>query len=190
MKKYKILALFGKSGSGKDTIQKWIVSHIPHTKGIVSCTTRPARDYETDGVDYHFLSTEDFAKKVLNGDMLEATSFNDWFYGTSINELTENTVAIGVFNIQGIDCLLQDPRLEILPVLVSVPKDKQRLIRILNREENPNCAEICRRFLTDEADFQTIDFDYLTYDNIYQDFSQILNNIDIRNFLTISGENC
>ena len=190
MKKYKILALFGKSGSGKDTIQKWIVSHMPQTKGIVSCTTRPARDYETDGIDYHFLSTEDFAKKVLNGDMLEATSFNDWFYGTSINELTENTVAIGVFNIQGIDCLLQDPRLEILPVLISVPKDKQRLIRILNREDNPNCAEICRRFLTDEADFQTINFDYLTYDNIHQDFSQILNNIDIRNFLTISGENC
>ena len=75
-KKIKILALFGKSASGKDSIQKWIVSNYPQlTNKIVSCTTRPPRDNEQEGVDYFFLSDEEFAKKVLDGSMLEATSF-------------------------------------------------------------------------------------------------------------------
>ena len=63
MDKIKILALFGKSASGKDSIQKWIVSNYPQlTNKIVSCTTRPPRSGEQDGVDYFFLSNEEFAK--------------------------------------------------------------------------------------------------------------------------------
>jgi guanylate kinase len=159
-KKYKIIALFGKSASGKDTIQKWIVSHYPTiTKGIVSCTTRPPREGEVDTVDYHFLSNELFAEKVLEGSMLEATSFRDWFYGTSIEELHPDKVNIGVFNIDGIECLLEDPRLQVIPVLVHAT-NKTRLLRSLNRESSPDCAEICRRFFADEDDFIDIDFDY------------------------------
>ena len=41
MSKYQIIALYGASGSGKDTILKWIVSHYPKINPIVSCTTRP-----------------------------------------------------------------------------------------------------------------------------------------------------
>ncbi|MGN0992847.1 MAG: hypothetical protein ACI4PE_02890 [Bacilli bacterium] len=43
----------------------------------MSCTTRPPRDYEKDKKDYFFLSNEKFCEKVLNGEMLEATSFRD-----------------------------------------------------------------------------------------------------------------
>ena len=45
MEKIKILALFGESGAGKDTIQQWMVSALPETKGIVSCTSRPDRKF-------------------------------------------------------------------------------------------------------------------------------------------------
>ena len=87
-KKIKILALFGKSASGKDSIQKWITTNYPQlTNKIVSCTTRPPRSGEQDGVDYFFLSDEEFAKKVLDGSMLEATSFREWFYGTALDQL-------------------------------------------------------------------------------------------------------
>ena len=52
MEKIKILALFGKSASGKDSIQKWITTNYPQlTNKIVSCTTRPPRSGEQDGVD-------------------------------------------------------------------------------------------------------------------------------------------
>ena len=163
-KKIKILALFGKSASGKDNIQKWIVNNCFKINGIVSCTTRPPRSGEQHGVDYFFLSDEEFTKKVLDGSMLEATSFREWFYGTALDQLDPEKINVGVFNISGIECLIEDPRLEVIPVWVHAT-NKTRLIRSLNREQNPNCNEICRRFFADEDDFADIDFEYMGWIN-------------------------
>lgn len=163
--KIKVIAFFGKSASGKDTIQKWIVSQYPDiTSGIVSCTTRPKRDYEVNGKDYFFLNDLEFGEKVLNGSMLEAASFNGWFYGTPIEGLQEDKINIGVFNPAGIDALLTDSRLVVLPVYVYA-SDKTRLLRSLNRENEPNCSEICRRFFADEKDFSDWDFSALMINN-------------------------
>lgn len=183
--KYKVLALFGKSGAGKDTIQKWLTTNY-NMNGIISCTTRPPRDYERNGIHYHFLSNEEFAQKVLNMSMLEATVFNDWCYGTPIESLKEDKINVGVFNIQGIECLLQDNRLDILPIFIDC-SDKKRLLRNIKREKVPNCLEICRRFITDEKDFSDINFDYITFDNNddrNRGFYGILNLPAVKEFLT------
>lgn len=184
MNKIKVIALYGKSGSGKDTIQQWLVSNLPNSNGIVSCTTRPPRDYEIEGKDYYFLSTVAFGEKVLNGDMLEATSFRDWMYGTSLDSLNEEKINIGVFNPEGLECLLQDPRLDVLPIYIYAD-DKIRLIRNLNREKHPDCAEICRRFFTDDKDFADISFFSLVYNNnnYRKSFTNILHLIDSTNFI-------
>ena len=188
MEKIKILALFGKSGAGKDTILKWMVSNIPNVHKIVNCTTRPKRDYEKDGVDYYFLSIPDFTKRIFYGSMLEATSFNDWFYGTSIDGLNKDCLNIGVFNINGLEILLEDKRLEVLPVYVDT-RDKVRLLRSLEREDNPNCTEICRRFLADKQDFSNIPFDYITIENDNtSDFSKYLEQPDIADFILGKNE--
>ena len=165
MNKIKILALFGESASGKDTIQKWIVSHHKDTKSIISCTTRPKRDYEIPGIDYFFLNDAEFATKVLDGSMLEATCFRNWFYGTPIDVLDENKLNVGVFNPEGIEALLADGRLTVLPVWVKA-SPKTRLLRSLKREKNPDCREICRRFIeSDIPDFANIDFRHITLKN-------------------------
>ena len=166
MEKIKILALFGKSASGKDSIQKWITTNYPQlTNKIVSCTTRPPRSGEQDGVDYFFLSDEEFAKKVLDGSMLEATSFREWFYGTALDQLDPDKINVGVFNITGVECILDDPRLDVVPVWIHA-SDRTRLRRSLDREDNPDCKEICRRFLADEKDFDEMDdFDYFGWIN-------------------------
>lgn len=168
MSKIKIIALFGKSGAGKDTIKKWLVE-ILGMNNIIQCTTRPRRDYEVDGVDYHFLTEDEFANKVLDYSMLEATCFRDWFYGTAIESLNLYKINVGVFNINGIQCLLQNSHLEIQPVFIQCD-DKIRLMRCLNREQKPDCIEICRRFLADEKDFRHFDFNYKIYDNSSNEF--------------------
>lgn len=182
MNKYKIIALFGKSGAGKDTILRGIEYAKPKYNQIITTTTRPPRRYEKDGIDYHFISSIDFAEKVLNGDFIEAVSFNSWFYGTDINELKEDTINIGVFSIKAIECMLEDNRLEVHPIYIHA-SNKTRLLRTLNREESPNCEEICRRFFADEKDFADIPFDYKEVSNDETDsltvtIHRILNNFN------------
>lgn len=167
--KIKILALFGKSGAGKDTVLEKITTDYPNVNKIVSCTTRPKRDYEENGIQYYFLSTKDFLQQVKEGKMLEATEFRDWLYGTPLWALDSQKINIGVFNIAGITKILENPNLEVLPLFISAP-DKVRLERALNREDDPDCLEICRRFLTDEKDFSKIPFNFLTFDNVSEEF--------------------
>jgi guanylate kinase len=164
-KKYQVIALIGKAGAGKDSIQHVTCKlHPLMFNPIISCTTRPAREGEVDGVNYHFISMIDFTRKVLNGDMLEATEFRDWFYGTTLDALAPDKINIGVFNPAGVEALLEDSRLNVTVFEVNAP-DKQRLMRYLNREELPDCAEMCRRYFTDEKDFSDLDFDRYQIDN-------------------------
>lgn len=163
--KYQIVALIGKAGAGKDSMQKATCElHPLMFHPIVSCTTRPAREGEIEGVDYHYITLNEFTRKVLNGDMLEATEFRDWFYGTTLESLSKDKINIGVFNPAGVEALLEDSRLDVTVFEVVAP-DKQRLMRYLNREENPDCAEMCRRYFTDEKDFADLDFDRYQIDN-------------------------
>lgn len=96
--------------------------------------------------------------------MLEATSSDNWFYGTPIDSLKKDKINVGVFNIIGINCLLQDSRIIVKPIMIYTD-DKTRLLRSLIREEKPDCAEICRKFMTEEKDFDDFDFWYNCYFN-------------------------
>lgn len=163
--KIKVIALFGESGAGKDTLMRWMLDNIENTSGMISHTTRPPREYEEQDKDYHFISEQEFKKLMINRRMIETTCFNNWFYGTSINELKENKINIGVFNPDGVRSLLRfTDSIDILPIWIKTD-DKIRLLRILNRENDPDCEEVCRRFIADKKDFSSINFDYETYIN-------------------------
>lgn len=175
MNKIKVLAICGESASGKDTIARIITLKSPKDSlstldclkanftNIISCTTRPKRDNEVDGEDYHFVSERYFLHCVCQRQMLEYTEFNGWFYGT-INNLSPDLINVGVFNPEGIRTLLQNPDLDVCVAFISCPS-VIRLKRSLDRESNPNCEEICRRFLADRKDFDCLDFTYDLYVN-------------------------
>jgi len=152
----KIVALMGKAGAGKD----WVLNRLLHTERanrwyskVVNCTTRPIRENEVDGVNYHYLTHEEFTEKLLSGDLLETTEFNNWFYGTLLSTLSEDKINIGVFNPEAVEILKEDKRINLMVIYIEAT-DKIRLLRQLNREDNPDCHEIARRFLADEQDFE------------------------------------
>ena len=185
MEKIKLLALFGESSAGKDSIQHWLTSTLKNTHEIISYTTRPKRDYEKNGKEYYFISDEEFMKLFLKNEFLETSVFNKWFYGTSKKSLNLDKLNIGVFNPQGIRSLLSHSDIiNVLPVWIQ-SYDKERLLRSLKREISPNCEEICRRFLADKEDFKNIDFEHEIFlnnegkDNYYG----FLNRPKILNFL-------
>lgn len=163
--KYKIFALIGEAGSGKDTVMRNILEHEPLMfNEVISCTTRPPREGEAHGVNYYYYTEEEFADKVVMGEMLEVAHFNDWFYGTSYEALRSDVINLGVFNPTGIETMLSMPNIE-LTVFYIYAKDKTRLLRQLNREEDPDCMEIMRRYRTDLMDFEILEFDHTVLPN-------------------------
>lgn len=156
MKRVKVIALFGKSGSGKDTVLKMssiMLRSQLDLHAIVSYTTRPKREREEEGIDYHFVSKEKFIDMIDTGTMLEFSCFNGWYYGTSVASLSPDEVNIGVFNLDGIKALKANSHIDLIPIHIDC-SDETRLRRQLDREQKPNVKEIVRRFGTDEKDFQ------------------------------------
>lgn len=159
---YKIIAIMGEAGTGKDSLMQEILKLKPEFHEIISCTTRPKRQGEIEGVNYYYYTPEQFGDRVLHDEMLECTVFNDWFYGTSYDSVRSDCINIGVFNPTGVESLLARPDVDVKVVRV-VAEDKTRLIRQLNREEWPDVREIVRRFNADWMDFDGIeeDFEYI-----------------------------
>lgn len=161
-----ILAIMGKAGSGKDTLLKALLKEPAFKDSaspIISCTTRPIRENEQDGVDYHFLTHEQFTDQIVNGEMLEATVFNDWCYGTSMANLAKDKLNIGVFNPEGVELLRSNSDVNLTLIYIEA-NDKDRLMRQLMRENNPDVHEIIRRYSADEMDFSEEEIEYLEPD--------------------------
>ena len=159
---YKIIAIMGEAGTGKDSLMQEILKLKPEFHEIISCTTRPMRQGEAEGVNYYYYTPEQFGDRVLYNEMLECTVFNDWFYGTSYDSVRSDCINIGVFNPTGVESLLARSDVDVKVIRV-VAEDKTRLIRQLNREERPDVREIVRRFNADWMDFDGIDQDIPSY---------------------------
>lgn len=78
----KLYVLSGSSGVGKGTVLKGFLNKNPNFMLSISCTTRNPRDGEVDGVNYFFLSQDDFKKCIDENKFLEWTTFAGNFYGT------------------------------------------------------------------------------------------------------------
>lgn len=87
-----VVVLTAPSGAGKTTIAHRLLEAMPEMQFSVSATTRPARPGETDGVDYHFLSPEEFQRRIEDGDLLEYEEvYPDRYYGTLRSEVETKT---------------------------------------------------------------------------------------------------
>lgn len=149
---YKVIALIGEAGAGKDSLMQAILELQPSLHEIVSCTTRPKREGEVHGVNYFYYTPEQFGEMVLRDEMLECTVFNDWFYGTSYDSVRSDCVNIGVFNPAGVEAMEARGDVDLYVIWVTARK-KTRLLRQLNREEDPDVDEVIRRYRADQLDF-------------------------------------
>ena len=81
------VVLVATSGTGKTTIARRLVEDDPRYVFSISATTRPPREGEKDGVDYHFLESDEFERQVERGDFAEWARVHDRLYGTPRSEL-------------------------------------------------------------------------------------------------------
>lgn len=142
----KRLILVGKAASGKDHARK-IYEKLGY-KYAVSYTTRPPREGEENGKDYFFLQPAEFEFMIKKELMYEYVVFNEWYYGTSNNQMYEDIVFImtpkGLAHLDPLD------RKESYVVYFDIPEDIRRK-RI--EERVGNADSIDRRIEADEIDF-------------------------------------
>ncbi len=158
----KIYYMMGKSSSGKDTLFKMLKEAFPEFKEIVLYTTRPRREGETDGKEYHFVADELLEEFQKAGKMIELRAYDTihgiWKYAT----VDDGQVRLKEADYLSIGTLESYEKLQeyygadrMVPLYIEV-EDGERLFRALSRErmqEKPKYAEMCRRFLADTEDF-------------------------------------
>lgn len=158
----KICYIMGKSSSGKDTIFKRIKERRPVLRTITLYTTRPIREGETDGVEYHFTNETRLKELEDKGCVIEVRAYDTkcgiWKYFTAddgqIDLERDDYIVIGTLQSYEAMCRYFG-RDKLLPVYVEV-EDGMRLKRALDREmmqREPKYDEMCRRFLADQEDF-------------------------------------
>lgn len=159
----KIFCVMGKSATGKDTIyQKLLQENALDLKKIIPYTTRPIREGEVPGREYHFCTEADVEKLEKERRIVELRAYNTvygiWKYFTvndgNIKLDKENYLLIGTLEayIKIRDYFGNE---NVVPVYIEV-EDGERLTRAISREKEqdvPKYEEMCRRFLADAKDF-------------------------------------
>ncbi len=158
----KIFYVMGKSASGKDTVYKKIRERMPQLETAVLYTTRPMREGEADGVEYFFTEPERLEELSREGRVIESRTYETvcgpWTYATvddgQFDRIREGCLMIGTLeSYEKLRGYFGTDR--VVPIYVEV-EDGLRLMRAVQREgeqKHPNYAEVCRRYLADEKDF-------------------------------------
>lgn len=159
----KIFYIIGKSASGKDKIYARLAANEElNLNKLILYTTRPIRAEEEEGKQYYFADDKKLKEFRRAGKLIEARSYQTvhgvWTYFTA----DDGQVDLQTSDYLGIGTLESYMKMKkyygkgvVCPIYIEV-EDGERLARALKREQKqeiPRYAEMCRRFLADQADF-------------------------------------
>ena len=141
-----LVVISGPSGAGKTSVCR-ALKQSPEVEFSVSATTRAMRDGERDGVDYHFLSREDFQRRLAENQFLEWATYNGNLYGTPRwpmdQALARGKTFLVEIEVKGTR-QLRERGIEGLYVFIAPPSIEELRRRLLNRGSN-DIAEIEQR---------------------------------------------
>lgn len=174
-----LVILSGPSGAGKSTLCKKLFEKIDNYYFSVSTTTREPRNGEKDGVDYYFISKEEFKKSIENDEFLEWAEVHGNYYGTSKihinNALSQNKLTILDIDVQGYDTIRQNTN-DIVSIFISTSNLSTLKQRLTNRETDTK-EQIDKRLnnaISEIKKIKTYDF-FLINDDLEKAFKEFYN---------------
>jgi len=159
-----LFVISGHSGAGKDTvIQRMREKNIP-IHFVITATTRPPRDNEQHGVDYFFVSDDEFAKMIKAGDLIEYAIVYNEYKGVP-REQVDNALWSGKDVVMRVDVQGAASIRKLYPnavLIFLVAKDEDELIRRLKNRKSETPEDLRIRIDTARQELERIsEFDYL-----------------------------
>jgi guanylate kinase len=135
---HKLIIITAPSGAGKTSITHCLLNQIPELAFSISATTRTRRDYERDGVDYYFLSEEEFKQKIRDQNFIEwEMVYEGKYYGTLKSELKRiwdlQRVPVLDIDVQGTIHVQQQYPLASLSIFIEPPSIDELKRRLQSR---------------------------------------------------------
>lgn len=164
-KKGAILIISGPSGCGKSTLLKEVYKDIDNYYFSISTTTRAPRVGEVNGIDYFFVSKEEFEEDIKNNDFLEYAKVHDNYYGTSLKPinkaLDEGKLVIFDIDVQGHEIVRNKIDSLVTSVFITTPS-LNVLEERLNSRNTDSIEIIEKRIKNAKAEVEFFqDYDYL-----------------------------
>lgn len=160
-----MLVLCGKSAAGKNYFLNLLTKL--GMRRVVTYTTRPIREGERDGVDYHFIPDWLFDKLQSDNFFAETTEYQvangeTWKYGSAVSDYLDDSNSVIILNPEGIKKIKKQN----IPVTIFLlhASEKTRMKRLEDRGDDKD--EVIRRMEADDKDFSGIDYDYICYTDI------------------------
>lgn len=183
-----MLVLMGKSTSGKDTIKNKLITEYGF-HSLTTYTSRPMRAGEIPDITYHYVSADEFKKKIEDGFFAEhktylakidEKTYEKWYYGTALEDLKnadENTVVI--LTPEGVrDILKYNMNIKVIWIYANQSTINKRMVeRIKKGQANPSENE--RRQIKDHKDFKIADClaDKIVYNNYDYDLDEVIQKV-------------
>ena len=142
-----LVILSGVSGAGKDTIKKEIIKRMKNVISLPSFTSREPREGEEEGIQYHFITKEQFKEKIKNEEFYEYDLHHENYYGTSkklMNEKIESgKIIVKDIEVNGTENLIKKLGNDTKLVTIFLKVDKEELKnRLINRGDNLSEADM------------------------------------------------
>ncbi len=162
--KGEIIVVSAPSGAGKTSIVKQILKQYPEIVFSVSATTRPKRAVENDGVEYYFITENEFIEKIENDEFVEWEKFYDYYYGTfkktidnCINEKKTILLELDVKGSLALKTIYPEAHL-----IYIMPPSYEELIKRLKGRQTENSEDFKKRVERAKMELSLKDqFDYI-----------------------------
>ena len=159
-----ILLLSGPSGCGKSSLLKELYKVITNYYFSISTTTREPRDGEKDGIDYFFVTKEEFIKDIDDDNFLEWAEVHGNYYGTSLKPinkaLNESKLVIFDIDVQGFEQVMKKLKNITTTVFITTPSIKELEKRLYSRDTDDKDT-IEKRIINAKKEIEYIDkYDY------------------------------